>query len=633
MISEKNRLIFRGGFYFGKKCATLRVVKHKQGASMKYLRYTLLMILTMALVIPPPSVWAESGDTVVENTAVVDNKPGLIPKPSDESREDKPAPPEASDAGIKIHQPNDSPAVKKGDVGTLPANTVADKPTVTPADLPENDADTVSEIVISKIRLSPASDKYVELYNPSNRAVNLAKWKLEYIASSGKVRILSEFTNGQLIAPGGFLVIKDVKSTKGYDIKSDANWQSVLSKTSGAVRLLRPNATKSDTIGWGKEAKDFEKRVAAGNKEILWRCFTGGVVVDSNDNADDLAGNDDTLIEPRTKPSCPKESDPPVVDPANPDPPLNRCDGLGLSEIGANLDEQFIEIVNVKNQDTSISGCKLATNRTKKPDVFGDTKLRAGEYLKVDVKSAKLMLSKRSRGEVYLLDSAGNEIDTVAYESMPDNSSWGLIGSEWMKTYAPTPGGKNVFKEFADCKPGYVRNEITGKCNKIPAPAALPAPCPAGQYRHPETGRCRKIAVAKTVTPCKEGYYRSEATGRCRSIASAAAKTLKPCPDGQFRNPATGRCKKIASADDVLKECPEGFERNPKTRRCRKIAKKSAPAAAFAPENIKQVAGATWGWWAFGGISSLAAGYGAWQWRWEVSQIGRKIRKFVSRGK
>ena len=216
---------------------------------MKYLQYTLLMILTMALVIPPPSVWAESSDAVVENTAVVDNKPDLIPKPSDDSREDKSAPPEVPDTGIKVHQPNGSPAVKKGDADTLPANTVADKPTTTPADLPEDDVDTVSEVVISKIRLSPASDKYVELYNPSNRAVNLAKWKLEYITSSGKVRVLSEFANGQLIAPDGFLVIKDVKSTEGYDVKSDANWQSVLSKTSGAVRLLRPNSTKSDMIG------------------------------------------------------------------------------------------------------------------------------------------------------------------------------------------------------------------------------------------------------------------------------------------------------------------------------------------------------------------------------------------------
>ena len=161
LISEKNRLIFRGGFYFGKKYATLRVVKHKQGASMKYLRYTLLMILITALVIPPPSVWAESGDAVVENTSVVDNKPDLTPKPSDESRENKPAPPEKSDTGIKIHQPNDSSAVKKED--NLPANTVVDKPTTTPVDLPEDDVDVVSEIVISKIQLSPASDKYIEL--------------------------------------------------------------------------------------------------------------------------------------------------------------------------------------------------------------------------------------------------------------------------------------------------------------------------------------------------------------------------------------------------------------------------------------------------------------------------------------
>lgn len=603
---------------------------------MKYLRYTLLMILIAALMMPSPSVWAEpnSSDNAAEEATIVKDKPDTpLPNSGDDLPAAQTSQPETPGANVKTDE-LDIPAAKKEN-SPAETNTAADNSPAAPINSPEDEVDTASEIVISKIRLSPTGGKYIELYNPTNRLVNLAKWKLEYVVSSGgKESVLNEFAAKQMIEPGGFLVIVGADSTgKDYDVKSDANWQSVLSKTSGAVRLLRPNSTKSDTIGWGKEAQDFEKRAAAGNKEILWRCFTGGVVIDSNDNADDLDGNDNASIEPRMKPNCPRESDPPAVDPSNPDPPLNRCDGLGLSEIGANLDEQFIEIVNVKNQDASISGCKLATNRTKKPYVFGDTKLRAGEYLKVDVKSAKLMLPKRSRGEVYLLDSAGNEIDTAAYESMPDNSSWSLIGSEWMKTYAPTPGGKNIFKEFADCKPGYVRNELTGKCNKIPAPAVLPAPCPAGQYRHPETGRCRKIAVAKTVTPCKEGYYRSEATGRCRSIASAAAKTLKPCPDGQFRNPATGRCKKIASADDVLKECPEGFERNPKTRRCRKIAKKTAPAAAFAPENIKQVAGATWGWWAFGGISSLAAGYGAWQWRWEVSQIGRKIRKFVSRGK
>ena len=153
------------------------------------------------------------------------------------------------------------------------------------------------------------------------------------------------------------------------------------------------------------------------------------------------------------------------------------------------------------------------------------------------------------------------------------------------------------------------------------------APCQAGYYRHPETKRCRKIEVAKTPAPCKEGYYRSEQTGRCRSIVALAAKTLKPCQDGYFRNPETGRCKKIAAADDILKDCPEGFERNPTTRRCRKIKTASMPVVGSATAGVQHVAGATWGWWVFGGVSLLAVGYGAWQWRWELSQLIRRLRR------
>ena len=138
-----------------------------------------------------------------------------------------------------------------------------------------------------------------------------------------------------------------------------------------------------------------------------------------------------------------------------------------------------------------------------------------------------------------------------------------------------------------------------------------------------------KNEAEKTITPCKDGYYRSEETGRCRSIASAAAKTLKPCPEGQFRNSTTGRCKKIASTDDIAKECPEGFERNPQTKRCRKIKSASMPTVGLAAAEVKQVAGATWGWWVFGGVSLLAVGYGVWQWRWEISQFVRKIRESI----
>ena len=233
----------------------------------------------------------------------------------------------------------------------------------------------------------------------------------------------------------------------------------------------------------------------------------------------------------------------------------------------------------------------------------------------------------KTKGKVYLLDEAGSEIDIAGYNNIPKGASWSLIDDEWAQTFMITENSENIFKEYLDCQNGYERN-VLGRCVKISVPP-VEVSCPAGQYRHPETRRCRKIEAAKTITPCKDGYYRSEETGRCRSIASAAAKTLKPCPEGQFRNSATGRCKKIASTDDIAKECPEGFERNPQTKRCRKIKSASMPTVGSAAAEVKQVTGATWGWWVFGGVSLLAVGYGVWQWRWEISQFVRKIRESI----
>ena len=257
---------------------------------------------------------------------------------------------------------------------------------------------------------------------------------------------------------------------------------------------------------------------------------------------------------------------------------------------------------------------------------IGNIELKPGEFLTIKIKNTKLKLPK-TKGKVYLLDEAGSKIDIAEYNNMPKGASWSLIDNEWMQTFMITENSENIFKEYLDCQNGYERNAL-GKCVKIVIPL-VESSCPVGQYRHPETRRCRKIESAKTITPCKDGYYRSEETGRCRSIASAAAKTLKPCPEGQFRNSATGRCKKIASTDDIVKECPEGFERNPQTKRCRKIKSANMPTVGSAAAEVKQVAGATWGWWVFGGVSLLAVGYGVWQWRWEISQFVRKIHESI----
>ena len=48
------------------------MINHKQGASMKYLRNTLLMILAVALIMPSPLVLAEGVSSTTQESKVDD---------------------------------------------------------------------------------------------------------------------------------------------------------------------------------------------------------------------------------------------------------------------------------------------------------------------------------------------------------------------------------------------------------------------------------------------------------------------------------------------------------------------------------------------------------------------------------
>lgn len=573
---------------------------------MKYLRYTLLMILIAALIMPSPSVLAV-GNVEVETSSggdafqVVETS---TPSPGSTAA----APSSQPAPNLTTEQPTVEPVAAANPPAVAPVNP-APSPVQTTTELPEKTA----PLLISKV--SP-DKKYIELYNPTDSNVKLAGWKIEHykadVKTGGK-----EFKDGVVLANDFLVISNDPALTKAVNFDKVPN----MIQGEGSVVLSRADGSTADVVGWG-EVKKFLGAPVTGGVKTIWRCFAGGLIVDSKNNLADFSLNktdNGQEVAPYARPQCkaPESSK-----------PLNKCEGLKLNEIASHVDEPFIELVNVSDTTITTAGCKLATSSNNSQEVLGDIELKPGELWAVKVKRTKLKLPKM-KGKVRILDEAGAEIDTTEYDTMPKGASWSLLDGEWVQTFAVTEGVANLFKEYADCQNGYERNAL-GKCVKIPAPSTVSdvlAPCPAGQYRHPETRRCRKIEAAKTVTPCKEGYYRSEETGRCRSIASVAAKTLKPCPDGQFRNPATGRCKKIAAADDILKDCPEGFERNPATRRCRKIKTASIPVVGSATAGVQQVAGATWGWWVFGGVSLLAVGYGAWQWRWELSQLIRRLRR------
>ena len=593
---------------------------------MKYLRNTLLMILAAALIMPSPLVLAEgvSGATQeskVDDAQTVDdspksaeevkdptvNKKQVDSNSSSQSSENSKTPTENS----STDSPSENPAANESSKSE--PNPESEPPKI---DNPDESTEENAPILISKIS---QDKKYVEIYDPTNQNVNLAGWKIEYYAGSG-AKTVGKIFKDEVISANGFLVLSNDKMSADV-IKFDNNLG--LAQNDGSVVLSRSDGSVSDTVGWGNNSKSAGSPIKGGVKTV-WRCFIDGNIIDSKNNSTDFLsskGSDNQEIVPYSRPNC-KSPEP------NPESSkeLNKCESLKLSEIASNVDEQFIEIINSGEKTVITTGCKLTVGDSGVRENIGNIELKPGEFLTIKIKNTKLKLPK-TKGKVYLLDEAGSKIDSAEYEKLAKSSSWSLIDDEWMQTFMITENSENIFKEYLDCQNGYERNAL-GRCVKIAIPP-VESPCPVGQYRHPETRRCRKIEAAKTITPCKDGYYRSEETGRCRSIASAAAKTLKPCPEGQFRNSSTGRCKKIASTDDIAKECPEGFERNPQTKRCRKIKSASMPTVGSAAAEVKQVAGATWGWWVFGGVSLLAVGYGIWQWRWEISQFVRKIRESI----
>ena len=597
---------------------------------MKYLRNTLLMILAVALIMPSPLVLAESvsesvRESKVDDSQVIDNGSEPVEGAKDSIIDNKQT--DASSSSQSSEKPetpmeNSSMDSPSENPDTNESSKSEPNPESEPPKIDKSDERTEENatILISKIS---QDKKYIEIYNPTNQNVDLTGWKIEYYAGSG-TKTVGKIFKDEVILANGFLVLSNDKMLAGA-IKFDNNLG--LAQNDGSVVLSRSDGSVADTVGWGNNSKSAGSPIKGGVK-IVWRCFIGENIIDSKNNSTDfLSGKNlnNQEVVPYSRPSCKKsESIPKPI----PEPPkeLNKCEGLKLSEIASNVDEQFIEIINSSEKTVITTGCKLTVGDSGVRENIGDIELNPGEFLTIKIKNTKLKLPK-TKGKVYLLDEAGSKIDSTEYEKLSKSSSWSLIDDEWMQTFMITENSENIFKEYPDCQNGYERNAL-GKCVKIATPPAE-SPCPVGQYRHPETHRCRKIEAVKAITPCKDGYYRSEETGRCRSIASAAAKTLKPCPEGQFRNSATGRCKKIASTDDIAKECPEGFERNPQTKRCRKIKSANMPTVGSAAAEVKQVAGATWGWWVFGGMSLLAVGYGVWQWRWEISQFVRKIRESI----
>lgn len=495
-----------------------------------------------------------------------------------------------------------------------------------------------------------ASDEVVELYNNSDVMVDVTDWCVKRVSSGeGKTItpvacLASPDATERILVPAHQTILIASKVTADFVIKSPG-----MSDDGGAVFIVDNMGAQVDAVAWGNNTNYAEGGTAAlasGMKSGMAleriRMQSGGFV-DTDHSVTDIHsvpiraafsyGALQSAVDlcrniTGYQSIIPLGLERTVLGDCTELPKVNFCEGIELSEIAANSDQQFIEVYNATDDIVDMSGCQLATNRTSARYVFDDLALRPGEYHAVSVSDTSLTLTKTTTGTVYLLSSDGViEVQAVTYKNLTASTSWARIGGGWQQTYILTPGQPNNYEQYLACSEGYIRSQDTGRCNKVVV--ATSTLCRDDQYRSEETNRCRNVVTANVPTPCKDGQYRSEETNRCRSIVLAVASVLKPCADNQFRNPETNRCKTIASSDDVaLADCGEGRERNADTHRCRNVAAKSVPQAAFGVEPIAQGGTAFIGWWALGGVGLLALGYAGWEWRQEMVTAIRKVGSF-----
>ena len=472
----------------------------------------------------------------------------------------------------------------------------------TPSPLPSVVPSPLGTPLITEIQTA-GDDEFVELYNPNDQPLELTGLSLWYRGSGANVTQLVDL-GAVVMQPKAFAVFGHVTTERGVAI-GFAKVSSSLNDTVGEVFIGQSTAGSDmvDKVAWGNVSAangyiyDTTPAQAPPKGNSLQRCFVGGEVRLSSprDTSQEFLVYSNELPTPFVGIECP------VPEPPQ---PVNACEGIRINEIAANASDQFVELRNGLDRDVSLDGCQLQTNRSMtKLYVFGAEVLPANGLKAVYVKDTPLTLTKTTSGIVYVLSSDGQtEVDVQAYTNLASGTSWSWTSETgWAQTYAMTPNAQNAIQKYLPCEEGYVRNEDTGRCNKIVVPT-LVADCGEGKYRSDETGRCRAIPVASVLAACKLGQYRSEDTNRCRNIVTAS--TLKPCKDNQYRSEETNRCRTITAT--------------------------SVPAPAFAVQPVKDSAMAFVGWWALGGVGLLAAGYGAWEWRQEAKNAARRIANHFS---
>ncbi len=154
-------------------------------------------------------------------------------------------------------------------------------------------AASINHLILAAIQIAgtAAGDDFVKIYNPTPSAVDISGWKLRKKSSTGTDSSLREFSKGSEVLPNGYFTWASSANGFAASIGADASSTETLA-TNNSIALLDTNGTQVDAVAWGTGMNQYVEGTpypeSPGANQVLQRKFTDGVIVDTDNNANDF---------------------------------------------------------------------------------------------------------------------------------------------------------------------------------------------------------------------------------------------------------------------------------------------------------------------------------------------------------
>ena len=464
--------------------------------------------------------------------------------------------------------------------------------------------DAEKKVLVSSL-YTKRGEVFVELYNNTERPIQIAGWAVRFISSTAESDVT--LPDGWLLSDS-FVTLSEkglVPGVLSFPILSLPAADAITS-----VQILDDSgATVSEVAGYPADiTSKWYQRKSSGVSGTFVNDFSAAT----------------TSTKLRHTPLYQLPAHSPTLRIVEIYPHASDCAPTDTSILCGD----YVKLYNPSLQSASVADYRLRSDSSTSEssnafhlDAYDD--VAPGGYLTVSLRDDgdEMSLTDDS-GWLWLEDTAGVTRYEETVVSYPSASSASKIGYAWALTpdntwqwsATPMPDLPNAFPA-----PGVgagVLSEVTV--------------CPQGKYRNPETNRCRNIedAVAE-LAACSEGQARNPETNRCRSLAATAGVALVPCAVGQERNPETNRCRTSTASNPGLAPCLVGQERNPETNRCRKTGLDTALSPASIDPVKQDPTSNPLVMSLLGAVGVGAIGYGIYEWRSELTGLLRKVTSRV----